>query len=276
VCYCLTPTRFLWTYHAYAEREGISPIVDFVLRPILLSLRQWDRLAADRVDEFIAISTEVQRRILKYYRRDSALIFPPVATDRFAQAATDEDGGYFLVVSRLIPYKRVDLAVQAFTELGLPLIVAGDGRDRARLEAMAGPNVTFLGRVADSDLPALVARCRAFLFPGYEDFGIAPVEAQAAGRPVIAYAAGGALDTVVEGVTGLFFREPTSEALADAVRRFHPNDFDPAAIHEHALRFDKRVFQRQLMALLEQQGQSQDPWNYVPSGPSSYAAGPWS
>jgi glycosyltransferase involved in cell wall biosynthesis len=184
LCYCLTPTRFLWTYHAYAEREGLGAALDFILKPTLLSLRQWDRLAADRVDEFIAISTEVQRRILKYYRRESALIFPPVDTDRFersAAARSHEEGDYFLVVSRLIPYKRVDLAVKAFTTLGLPLLIAGDGRDRAKLAAMAGPNVTFLGRVPDDDLPGLVARCRAFVFPGDEDFGIAPVEAQAAG-----------------------------------------------------------------------------------------------
>ncbi len=276
LCYCLTPGRFLWTYHAYAGRENIGPLVNALLKPILLWLRQWDRLAADRVDRFIAISTEVQRRIAKYYRRDSVLIFPPVDTDRFTQVATAEDGDYFLVVSRLIPYKRVDLAVKAFTALGLPLVIAGDGRDRARLEALAGPNVRFLGRVADAELPGLFARCRAFVFPGHEDFGIAPVEAQAAGRAVIAYAAGGALDTVVEGVTGLFFREPTPEALAEAVRRFNPRDFNPVAIRQHALQFDKRVFQRKLMALLEERGQPQGLWNSVPSGPSLYAAGHWS
>jgi glycosyltransferase involved in cell wall biosynthesis len=276
LCYCLTPSRFLWTYPAYAEREAIGPLANALLRPILLWLRQWDRLAADRVDEFIAISTEVQRRIAKVYRRDSALIFPPVDTGRFAQTAPAEDGDYFLVVSRLIPYKRVDLAVKAFTALKLPLLIAGDGRDRARLEALAGPNIRFLGRVPDAELPGLLARCRAFLFPGYEDFGIAPVEAQAAGRPVIAYAAGGALDTVIEGVTGLFFREPTPEALAEAVCRFNPRDFNPDVIRQHARQFDKRVFQRKLMALLEERGQSQGVWNSVPSGPSLYAAGRWS
>ncbi len=276
LCYCLTPSRFLWTYPAYAEREAIGPLANALLKPILLWLRQWDRLAADRVDQFIAISTEVQRRIAKVYRRDSALIFPPVDTGRFTQTATAEDGDYFLVVSRLIPYKRVDLAVKAFTALKLPLLIAGEGRDRARLEALAGPNVRFLGRVPDAELPGLFARCRAFLFPGYEDFGIAPVEAQAAGRPVIAYAAGGALDTVIEGVTGLFFREPTPEALAEAVCRFNPRDFNPDVIRQHARQFDKRVFQRKLMTLLEEQGQSQGLWNSVPSGPSLYAAGRWS
>lgn len=276
LCYCLTPSRFLWTYPAYAEREAIGPLANALLKPILLWLRQWDRLAADRVDQFIAISTEVQRRIAKVYRRDSALIFPPVDTGRFTQATAPEDEDYFLVVSRLIPYKRVDLAVKAFTRLGLPLVIAGEGRDRARLEAMAGPNVRFLGRVPDAELPGLFARCRAFVFPGYEDFGIAPVEAQAAGRAVIAYAAGGALDTVVEGVTGLFFREATPEALADAVCRFNPRDFNPDVIRRHARQFDKRVFQRKLMALLEERGQSQGLWNSVPSGPSLYAAGRWS
>jgi len=279
VCYCLTPTRFLWSYPAYAEHERIGLLANALLKPILLWLRQWDRLAADRVDQFVAISSEVQRRIAKYYRRTSTLIFPPVETDRFAAAGSenmaDVERSFYLVVSRLIPYKRVDLAVQALTELGLPLVVAGDGRDRARLESLAGPNVTFLGRVPDADLPGLMARCRAFIFPGDEDFGITPVEAQAAGRPVIAYAAGGALDTVVEGVTGMFFHELTAEALAEAVRRFRPSDFDPAAIRRHALQFDKRVFQRQLLAFLgqQQQGQQQERWNYVPYGQSSFAAG---
>lgn len=255
VCYCLTPARFLWGYHAYIEREGVGRLARAVLPPFLKGLRQWDRLAAERVDEFIAISRTVQTRIRKYYRRDSQIIYPPVRTDYFATeaaalpSATPED--YFLIVSRLIPYKRIDLAVQAFNALGLPLRIIGDGRDREALQAMARPNVQFLGRLPDEQVRQQMARCRAFLFPGEEDFGITPLEAMAAGRPVIAYAAGGALDTIDEGRTGLYFREPTPDSLAEAVRRFEQQSFDPNVLQEHARRFDVAVFQRELDATLQ-------------------------
>jgi len=160
------------------------------LRPLLRGLRRWDHAAAQRVDDFIAISGEVQKRIQRFYGRESVIIYPPVDTARFAAAAAQPTtGDYFLSLGRLIPYKRVDLAVQACTRLNLPLLVGGDGRDRARLERMAGPTVKFLGRVPDGDVPALMAGCRAFIFPGLEDFGITPVQALAAGRPVIALAA---------------------------------------------------------------------------------------
>jgi glycosyltransferase involved in cell wall biosynthesis len=151
----------------------------------------------------------------------------------------------------LVPYKRIDLAVQAFTDLGLPLWIGGNGRDRDSLQAIAGPSVRFLGRVPDEELGSLLARCRAFVFPGLEDFGITPVEAMAAGRPVIAYAGGGALDTVVEGVTGTFFHEQTPESLAAAVRRFDDTAFDPAAIQAHAERFDVRKFKVLLQDFIE-------------------------
>ncbi|MCD6519429.1 MAG: glycosyltransferase [Anaerolineae bacterium] len=250
VCYCLTPTRFLWNYHAYIEREGVGPIVRAALQPFLKGLREWDRLAAERVDEFIAISRTVQRRIRKYYRRESRIIHPPVRTDLSPLPAEPED--YYLIVSRLVPYKRIDLAVQAFNLLGLPLRIIGDGRDRAALEAMAGSNIQFLGYLpSDAQVREQMARCRAFLFPGEEDFGLSPVEAMAAGRPVIAYAAGGALDTIEEGRTGLFFHEPTPEALAEAVRRLDQYTFDPLYIQRHAQRFGVERFQRELAQVLE-------------------------
>ncbi len=247
--YCLTPTRYVWDYRSYARREGIGRVANFLLQPLLSCLRVWDRLAADRVDHFIAISTEVQRRIRKFYRRASTVIYPPVETARFEPG---EGHDYFLVVSRLIPYKRIDLAVQAFNTLGRPLKIVGDGRDRAKLEQMAAPNIEFLGRVPDDELPTLLQRCRAFIFPGVEDFGIAPLEANAAGRPVIAYRAGGALDTVIEGQTGLFFDEPTPQSLAAAAHALDGMSFDPQAIRQHALRFDKAVFQRELMHFVEE------------------------
>jgi len=244
ICYCLTPTRFLWDYAGYAQREGLTRLARLALPPFLNYLRVWDRAAADRVDHFVAISRTVQQRIAKYYRRDSAIIHPPVDTTRFAPSDSHDD--YFLIVSRLVPYKRIDLAVRAFNELGLPLVIVGDGRDRDSLQALAKSNIKFLGHVPDDEIGDYFARCRAFILPGQEDFCIAPVEAQAAGRPVIAYAAGGALDTVMEGVTGAFFHEQTPEALMQAVKEFDETDHDPAVIRRHAERFDKQVFKERL------------------------------
>ena len=219
------------------------------LRPVIGLLRRWDYQAAQRVDHFVAISREIQARIRRHYDRDSAIIHPPVDIDRFQPASTQDD--YYLIVSRLIPYKRLDLAVSAFNQLGLPLVVAGDGRDRDALEALAGPTVTFLGRVPDEDLPDLYARCRAFILPGVEDFSIAPVQAQASGRPVIAYGAGGALDTVVEGETGVFFREPAPESLAAAVRAFDTSTIDAHACCANAERFATSVFKEKLSPFVQ-------------------------
>lgn len=251
VCYCLTPTRFVWNYDGYVDREQVGGAARTMVRPFLSRLQRWERAAAGRVDAFVAISDEVQARIGRLYDRDSVVIYPPVDTGRFNLAQDRDD--YYLIVSRLIPYKRIDLAVRAFTDLGLPLWIGGDGRDRESLEAIAGPNVRFLGRVPDKELGPLLARCRAFVFPGLEDFGITPVEAMAAGRPVIAYAGGGALDTVVEGVTGTFFHEQTHESLAQAVRRFDESRYDPAGIRAHAGQFDVVMFKTHLQAFIEEQ-----------------------
>lgn len=248
ICYCLAPTRYVWQFDAYVARENLSARSVHILKPVIAQLRRWDYQAAQRVDHFIAISTDIQRRIRQFYDRDSVVIYPPVDTDRYEPASRVED--YFLIVSRLIPYKRIDLAIEACNRLKLPLIVAGDGRDRARLEAMAGPTITFVGRVADSDLPGLMARCRAFIFPGMEDFGIAPVQAQAAGRPVIAYRGGGALDTVIEHQTGLFFDEQTADSLRRALEHFEDCSFSPAACRANAERFDQQVFHRELAAFI--------------------------
>jgi glycosyltransferase involved in cell wall biosynthesis len=247
--YCLTPTRYVWNYDSYVNREGLSRIARLALHPLIKRLQRWDRRAADGVDHFVAISREVQARIARFYQRDSVIIYPPVHTERY-RPGNDPTGDYFLVASRLIPYKRIDLAVRACTELRVPLIVVGDGRDRAALEAMAGPTVEFRGRVPDDELAGLMAYCRAFIFPGYEDFGIAPVEAQAAGRPVIAYAAGGALDTVIDGETGLFFVQQTADCLADAIRRLVAVSFDPVHIHRHAQRFSVERFKAELGAFV--------------------------
>jgi glycosyltransferase involved in cell wall biosynthesis len=244
ICYCLAPTRYVWGYAEYAAREALPPLVRTALKPLIRWLRRWDYQAAQRVDHFVAISTEIQARIRRCYDRDSTIIFPPVDTHRFAPASRHDD--FFLFVGRLVPYRRIDLAVRAFNQLGLPLVVAGAGRDREALETMASPNVTFLGYVPDADLPELFARCRAFILPGSEDFSIAPVQAMAAGRPVIAYAAGGTLDTVIPGETGLHFEEPTPASLAAAVRQFEELSFDSSAIRRHAERFDRSVFESKL------------------------------
>ena len=251
ICYCLTPTRYLWDTANYIRREGLGRLAQAALVPFLAQLRMWDRLAADRVDAFVAISREVQRRIARYYRRDSVVIYPPVHTERFEPSAKHDD--YYLVVSRLVPYKRIDLAVEAFNRLGKPLVVIGEGRDRKALEALARPNVSFLGRLPFEQVRDYMTRCRALIFPGLEDFGITPVEAQAAGRPVIAFAGGGALDTVEDGRTGILFPEQTPESLMAAVERCEQMSFDVGVLRANAERFSVEEFQRQLTAFVEKE-----------------------
>lgn len=273
ICYCLAPTRYVWDYQGYAAREGFGRWLGLALRPAIKRLQRWDFEAAQPpaplsppllggegkdkylsplsgggrggVNHFIAISTDIQARIKKFYQRDSVIIYPPVDTARFRPVERPA-GDYYFIVARLIPYKRIDLAVQAMNRLGRRLIVVGDGRDRAALAAMAGPTVEFKGRRPWAEVVELMAHCRAFLFPGFEDFGIAPVEAQAAGRPVIAYAGGGALDTVKENQTGLFFREQSVEALIESIEQFEKYSFDPAAARTNAERFSIPRFRQEL------------------------------
>jgi glycosyltransferase involved in cell wall biosynthesis len=250
VCYCLTPTRYLWDFWSYVAREGWGPLARFLVPPLLGPLRNWDLAAAQRVTTFAAISHEVQGRISSLYHRASTVIYPPVKTGDFIRVDNHED--YFLVVSRLVPYKRIDIAVEACTRLNLPLVILGEGRDRARLESLAGSSVHFLGRVSDAERATHLTRCRAFLFPGHEDFGIAPVQAQASGRPIVAFAAGGALDTVQEGVTGAFFHQPTADALSEVLAHFDERAYDPGVICRNARRFDSAVFRHDLMELINQ------------------------
>jgi len=252
ICYCLTPTRYVWQLEHYIAREGLRKPVEWMLRPLTALLRRWDYAAAQRVSHFIAISTAIKKRIRTFYNRRASIIFPPVDTARFQPLPIGEVEDYFLAVSRLIPYKRIDLAVRAATALGLPLKVAGTGRDLERLQAMAGGSVEFLGYVSDEELPSLMARCKAFLFPGLEDFGITSVQAQAAGRPVIAYKGGGALDTVIPGVTGEHFGTMTVESLQATMRRFDARRYHPEQIRAHACQFDTRIFIRRIHAFVEQ------------------------
>lgn len=243
LCYCLTPARFLWQYDEYVQHESVNPTARRFLPALVTRLREWDRQAASQVDEFVAISREVQSRIAACYARESCIVYPPVDVTAFHIAPPSQVGDYFLIISRLIPYKRIDLAIEAFNRTGLPLVIAGDGRDRARLQARAKPNIKFLGRVSDRERLDLMARCKAFVFPGEEDFGITPLEANAAGRPVIAYGGGGALDTVIEGMNGVLFHTPGANALVDSLNQFNAADYDPQQIRAHAERFDTRVFQ---------------------------------
>lgn len=250
ICYCHTPMRFAWRTESYVERERIGGLHRLVLPLILSHVRLWDVATCNRVDSFIANSQAVADRIRRYYGRDAQVIPPPVDLPPYHPCAPED---FYLAGGRLIPYKRLDLAVQAFTALGLPLKIFGEGRDRAQLEALAGPNIEFLGWVNEEQRHELFARCRAFVFPGEEDFGITPLEAMAAGRPVIAYAAGGALDSVRDGVTGRFFHEPTVDALAATVVQSLADRYDPAAIRRHADGFGQDVFARRVRAAIAEE-----------------------
>jgi glycosyltransferase involved in cell wall biosynthesis len=250
LCYCHTPMRFAWRTQDYLNREGISGIQSVVLPFLLSYVRLWDVTTAARVDAFMVNSQEVAQRIARYYRRTAHVIPPPVDLPPYEPQEPEE---FYLAGGRLIPYKRLEIVVEACTALGVPLKVFGDGRDRPRLEAMAGPTVTFLGWVDEATRRDLFARCRAFLFPGMEDFGITPLEAMAAGRPVIAYAAGGALETVVDGVTGRFFSQQTAAALAAAIGMSQCDRYDAPTIRRHAERFGKDVFLSRVRAFIEEQ-----------------------
>ncbi|MEZ4860598.1 MAG: glycosyltransferase [Caldilineaceae bacterium] len=253
VCYCLTPTRFLWLYEQYREREQISDTLHAVLQPVLQLLRRWDWQAAQRVDHFIAISTTVQQRIKSIYGRDSLVIHPPVDTCYFAPEPTTGIDNYYLIVSRLIPYKRIDLAIEAFRHLPHEkLLIIGEGRDRAALEAQATPNIHFLGRQSRHHILQLLRGCKAFLFPGLEDFGIAPVEAMSVGRPVIAYGGGGALDTIVPGKTGELFAQQQWQSLHEVIANFDPLFYDPADCRRQAEHFSVQNFRHNLLTFLEE------------------------
>jgi glycosyltransferase involved in cell wall biosynthesis len=257
VCYCLTPTRFTYDFASYAERESIPAGASAILRAMNHYLTRWETQAAQQVTHFIAISREVQQRIKTHYGRESVIIHPPVEmplTPDHRPLTTDD--GFYLIVSRLLPYKRIDLAIQAFGQMGLPLVIAGDGRDRGRLEQLAArqpkADIKFLGRVSDADRRDLLTRCTAFVFPGFEDFGIAPIQAMAYGKPVIAFAAGGALDTMIDGHTGTLFHEQSPAALIAAVQKNCGVTFAPVEIRCHAEQFGVERFVGELTSFLSQ------------------------
>lgn len=249
VCYCLTPTRFVWEPEAYLEHERVPAAARLALKAILPWLRRWDLRASQGVDRFVAISSLVRERISRIYGRESTVIFPPTDLRRFRPGPI-APGDHYLVLARLAPYKRIDLAIEAFNQLGRRLIVVGDGRDRQRLESLAGPTITFSGRLPQPEVDRLLYSCRALIWPGVEDFGLAPIEAMAAGRPVIARRAGGVLDTLLEGETGVFFDSAEPGSLAQAVLATDAIDWRPERIRRHAEGFGLEPFATSLRALL--------------------------
>lgn len=242
ICYCNTPMRYVWDLYFDYLKETRSTLKRGLIRLFASYLRTWDVAASNRVDHFIANSKNVQKRIAKHYRRKSTVIYPPVSVSRYRPAS--ELGDYYLYLGQLVAYKRVDLAVEAFNASGKKLLIIGEGPERKALESLAKSNVRLMGFVPQEELSDYLSRCQAFIFPGEEDFGIAPLEAQASGRPVIAFRKGGALETVVEGVTGLFFDEQTAGSLQAAIDVFESGriHFDPAACVDNAKRFSEEVF----------------------------------
>ena len=254
ICYCHTPTRYLWSdTHQYINELKYNKWFKKIISMVLNRIRIWDRVAADRVDLFLANSRTVQTRITKYYRRESTIIYPPVETEKFSisdisrQTAAEK---YFLAGCRLAPYKRIDIVVEAFKLLGdgYKVKIFGDGVDQDRLHRLAGdcPNIEFLGRVSEEEKARLYRGAQAFINPQEEDFGITVVEAMASGRPVIAYEVGGATETVIAGKTGLFFKEQTAGSLAEAIRAFRPETFNPEEIRRHAEQYSVQNFENQL------------------------------
>jgi glycosyltransferase involved in cell wall biosynthesis len=249
VCYCHTPMRFAWRTRDYVEREEIRGLPGALLPFALTYVRLWDVVTTNRVDSFVANSHEVAARIARYYGREAEVVPPPVEMPPYDPQPA---GDFYLAGGRLIPYKRIELIVEAFTRLRLPLKIFGDGRDRRRLERMAGPTIEFLGWVDEETRRDLFARCRGFIFPGEEDFGITPLEAMAAGRPVIAYGAGGALETVLDGVTGRFFHEQSAAALAAAVAAARADRYDQLTIRRHAESYGRAIFLERMRALIDE------------------------
>ncbi len=240
LCYCFTPMRYAWTFHD--EYLGAGSLKQQLARPVLGALREWDRRVSQRVDRFVAISDHVRQRIKKFYGREADIVYPPVDVDFYTPPPATTELGFDLIVSALVPYKRVDLAVRAYAKLGFPLKIVGAGTETDALRALAGPRTEFLGWKTNEEIRDLYRTCRLLIFPGEEDFGIVPLEAQACGRPVVAYGRGGALETVLDGRTGFYFSEQRVSALLTAVERAAAQRWDVAVIRRHAEQFGPQVF----------------------------------
>ena len=249
VSYVLTPTRYLWSgYREYFRNDWFR----YLSYPIVLYLRFWDKIAAARPDSLIVISKEVQGRVKRYYKRDSKVIYPPVTIgSKYKVLSIKQNTGYYLIVSRLVPYKRVDIAIRAFNKLGLPLKIVGIGSEEGRLKEMAKGNIEFLGHLTEQELLGYYQGCRCLVFCGKEDFGLTILEANSFGKPVIAYKAGGALETVVEGKTGIFFDKINPESLAQAVKKFGKMSFNSKTCIEKSEEFSFRNFKNNFLSELE-------------------------
>lgn len=249
ICICLTPTRYLWSGHKFYFK---NPVFRFITFPFVYHLRRWDKVAGARPDKMIAISKGVSRRIKKYYKRDSIVIFPPSGSlFSGSKTAKINEGDYFLVVSRLVQYKRIDLAIMAANKLKITLIIVGDGKERKRLEEISGDTVIFKGEVTDEELCAYYKNAKALIFPGDEDFGITVVEAQGFGKPVIAYKKGGALETIIEGVTGQFFDKQSVASLSRVLKTFESKKYNGKKCVANAMRFSDEVFASKMRKFVE-------------------------
>lgn len=250
ISYCHTPTRYLWSdTHSYLQEIKKPRIIKSIIPPLLTQIRLWDRLSADRVDIFIANSQTVSQRINKYYGKKSIVIHPPVSLNRFSIG--DNEQRYYLAGGRLVSYKRLDLVIDAFNRLGLPLHIFGKGPQEYALKKKAKKNIIFMGAIDDKALCSAYQKCIAYIHPQEEDFGITQVEAMACGKPVIAYARGGALETIIPGVTGHFFDEHDYASLIDSILHFKANQFDPQRIRNHALKFSEEEFKKNISILVD-------------------------
>lgn len=254
LCYCLTPTRWLWSgYEDYFKNKTFR----FLSQPVITYLQRWDKIASQRPDYYIAISKNVKKRIEKYYNRQATIIYPPVDTESFKVAKLQNGKEkYFLVVSRLVPYKKIDLAIKAFNRLELPLKIIGIGSEMRKLKNMAKDNIDFLGNLTDSQLLDYYKNCQAVIFPQEEDLGLVPLEAQSCCRPVIAFQGGGALETVVERKTGLFFAPQTEGTLIKAVKKFKAMEIKPEDCRQNALKFKKEIFIKKIKDFVEEKWKS--------------------
>lgn len=254
VCYCHTPMRYAWDfYHEYMDKEKLGKLSKLIIFFAMNYIRMWDRLSADRVDYYITNSHNVAKRIKKHYRRDVTVIHPPVNASYYTPI--DSDDNYYLIVSRLVSYKRIDIAIKAFNKLGLPLKIIGDGPELKMLKSISKSNVEFLGRLSDESTLEYYRKCKAFIFPGEEDFGITPLEAQCCGRPVIAFGKGGALETIVQDKTGVFFSEQTAEALIKAIQIFETKAFNKEEVRRHAQKFDVEIFKKKIKQFIDEKYQ---------------------
>ena len=251
LCYCHSPMRYAWDqFDAYFGPSRVGARTSrWVYRPMLARLARWDAATAGRVDRFVANSRHVAGRIRRYYNREASVVYPPVDTVFYHPASVSPES-HFLIVSALVPYKQIDLAVAACSKVGVPLRIVGDGPDRARLERQAGPNTTLLGWLSNEQIRDEYRRAAAVILPGEEDFGIVPIEAQACGRPVVAFGRGGAVETVKGGETGVLFAEPTVDSLSDALRRVGEIAFDPNRARAHAERFSRDRFLEEMRAVI--------------------------